>query len=83
MSIYPVPLQKWFPNPNKYIGKGWEEYINALIDYSTLRMIIKYERCKKCNKNLKYNRVWGHHSLPRGYGDMWCSKECLFNKRGK
>jgi len=61
MSIYPVPLNKWFPfgDPN-YIGS-----------------FIEYHRCVACGKKPKYSKAWGHHSLPWGYGEVWCSLKCL------
>lgn len=29
---------------------------------------------------MKYHRAYGHHSIPWGYGDVWCSKKCLNKK---
>ena len=71
MSIFPVPLQKWFPNPAYH-----KDQVGS-VDYEILRIIVKTDRCYNCGKHCKYNRAWGHHALPFGYGDLWCSKECL------
>lgn len=74
MSIYPVPLQKWFPNPK-------EHPVYSDQDHSILRMIVKLSRCDNCGKHCKYNRAWGHHSLPYGYGEVWCSEKCLYGPK--
>jgi len=66
MSIYPVPLQKWFPIGNT--------------KHSVCKMLVKLARCEGCGKHCKFNRAWGHHALPYGYGVVWCSKSCLFNE---
>lgn len=79
MSIYPVPLQKWFPNPASHPGA-------VDFDYTILRMIVRTDKCARCKKFCKWNRAWGHHSLPFGYGDVFCGKRCacpwMFKRRG-
>lgn len=67
MSIYPVPLQKWFPNGDDH--------------YEVCRMIVDGSRCENCGKHCKYNRAWGHHSLPWGHGNVWCSEKCLYGPK--
>lgn len=62
MSIYPVPLQEWFP-------KGDE-------NHEVVKAIVAIERCAHCGKYLKFKKAWGHHSLPWGYGDVWCDEVC-------
>jgi hypothetical protein len=82
MSIYPVPLQKWFPNPkHNRKHRNWKSYEDSLSDYENLRIIVKLERCYNCGKHCKYNRAWGHHSLSVGYGDVWCSEKCLYGPK--
>lgn len=61
MSIYPVRLNEWFP-------VGDENYCKDIVDAM---------RCFACGKKCRYKKVWGHHSLPWGYGDVWCSEKCL------
>lgn len=70
MSIYPVPLQKWFPNTPKEKSYYW-----------AARMTVDLARCENCGKRCKYNRAWGHHSIPWGYGEVWCTKECLYGPK--
>lgn len=73
MSIYPVPLAKWFKRPKrKSLG-----YSECLMDYEIIRFLVDSAHCYGCGKRCKYNRAWGHHALPHGYGDVWCTKKCL------
>jgi hypothetical protein len=74
MSIYPVPLQEWFPKPSRFHPDA-DQHL-----YETARMLVNLYRCVKCNKRCKWNRAWGHHSLPWGYGDIFCSKKCVMGK---
>lgn len=63
MSIYPVRLKEWFP-------PGDDMYEIA---YSvTIGM-----RCYGCDKKVRYSKAYGHHSLPWGHGDLWCSERCF------
>lgn len=76
MSIYPVPLQKWFPNPKSKNLSGensWHKQCN----YEAAKSTVEFSKCENCGKSCKYNRAWGHHSIPWGYGDVWCSEKCL------
>lgn len=71
MSIYPVYLASWFPN------KGNKDH---LFLHQSGKMMVEYGFCKKCGKKPKWKKAWGHHSIPWGNGDIWCSKECLRSK---
>jgi len=68
MSIYPVPLKKW------YSKKDDPE------NHRILKIMAKYDTCKECGGKIDLRRAWGHHSLPWGYGDFWCSRKCLNKK---
>lgn len=61
MSIYPVRLNEWYPI-------GDPHYLGDISDCF---------RCISCRKKVKYKKMWSHHSLPFGYGDIWCSEKCL------
>lgn len=71
MSIYAVKLMEWFPRPKK----NQHDVIHGL--YDTARMMVKLSRCLACGKKPKWNRAIGHHSIPWGTGDIWCSEPCL------
>lgn len=62
MSIYPVLLSEWFP-----FGDG---------KYETTLSLVKHMRCVACRRRPRYKDAVGHHSLPWGHGDLWCSWEC-------
>lgn len=62
MSIYPVRLAKWF-----FFG---DEYFESA--YST----VKHTRCLACGAKVRYSKAVDHHSLPWGYGDLFCSWKC-------
>lgn len=71
MSIYPVRLNEWFP-------KGDEYHDNA-------KTMVKYSNCIVCGKKgkkINYKLVYGHHSIPWGNGDIWCTKKC-YKSKGK
>lgn len=64
MSIYPVKLIEWFPMTDELTHIA--------------RTVVEYSKCKSCGRGgMKYHRAYGHHSIPWGYGDVWCSKKCL------
>lgn len=71
MSIYPVKLIEWYPRRTK----SWTQKSN----YISAFMSVKYGECLYCsNKKMKYKTaLWGHHSVPFGYGDIWCNSRCL------
>lgn len=62
MSVYPVKLSEWFPPGD--------------LRHDTAIEIIKIFRCLACNKKLRWKSAIGHHSLPFGQGDAWCSWKC-------
>ena len=64
MSIYPVPLAKWYP-PGTDNGE-------------TAAMILKYNHCTNCGKKpIPYKHAIADHSLPWWYyRDIFCSKKC-------
>lgn len=68
MSIYPVPLAKWFTRED-------DDY-NL---HETAVSIVKTMRCHACGKRCRWSKAWGYHSLPWGYGELWCSEKCLYS----
>lgn len=70
MSIYPVRLKEWFPFGDEY--------------YDFAYITVKHTRCYACGDRVRYSRAIGHHSIPWGYGDIWCSEKCLnSNKKAR
>jgi hypothetical protein len=67
MGIYPVKLKKWYSCRNK------EDRIHR----ETLMFLFKFKKCETCGKKVKMRNAIGHHSLPFGYGDVWCNKYCF------
>lgn len=67
MSIYLVRLSEWFP-------PGDEMYENAF-------GITKHSRCLACGNRMRYKKAIGHHSIPWGYGDIWCSWKCCESRK--
>lgn len=67
MSIYVVYLASWFPSR----GKNGKDPMHG-----TARMVVESSRCPKCNKKPSWKRAWGHHSIPWGNGDVFCSRRC-------
>lgn len=65
MSIYPVQLSTWFPY-------GDEKHDTALF-------IVSASRCLACGSRIKFTKAIGHHSLPWGHGDIWCSWKCCYS----
>lgn len=64
MSIYPVKLAEWFPKTDTD-------------NHDTMKMIVKFHTCHVCNKKkMDWRRAIGHHSIPWGYGDIWCGVRC-------
>jgi len=63
MSIYPVHLIEWYP-------KGDENYVSS-------KIVTLCSPCLRCGKKAKnYAAAYGHHSIPWGHGDIWCSRKC-------
>ena len=63
MSIYPVKLSEWFPPTDEM--------------YESCYAAVSFTRCLACDKRVRYSKAIGHHSIPWGYGDIWCSEKCL------
>ena len=65
MSTYPVRLNEWFPPEDEHrFG---------------VRMAVAHMRCYSCGSRCNIKKVIGHHSIPWGYGDIWCSEKCLMS----
>lgn len=62
MSIYPVRLSEWFPPSDEM--------------YPILLSIVNNTRCTACGKHPRYLGAVGHHSLPWGNGEIFCSWKC-------
>lgn len=67
MSIYPVKISEWFPPGDEM--------------YEIASGIVSIKRCYACNKKARWKAAIGHHSLPWGYGDVWCSVKCLKSRK--
>lgn len=37
---------------------------------------VTYTKCYACHRRVRWRAAVGHHSLPWGYGDLWCSWKC-------
>lgn len=70
MSIYVVKLQEWYPKPSRFHKEADRLY------YEMARLDVDLSKCLSCKKRLKWNRAVGHHSIPWGYGDIWCGWKC-------
>lgn len=62
VSIYPVKLSEWYP-----FGDERHEIAASIVDVA---------RCYSCGDRIRWNNAFGHHSLPYGHGDIWCSEKC-------
>ena len=69
MSIYPVRFSEWFP-------KRSDQHETALSLTNVLR-------CYACAKKVRFDTAVGHHSLPWGCGELWCSWECCESGKHK
>lgn len=67
MSIFPVKLSEWFP-----LGDEKHEIATS---------ICSVERCYACGGKIKFHRAYAHHSLPWGFGDIWCSEKCIKSRK--
>lgn len=83
MSIYPVYLARWFPNPttSKKSKPDWMTDREELHLHEMAKMSVKYSECHECGGKCEWKKAWGHHSLPWGHGDVWCSKKCLYGEK--
>lgn len=66
MSIYAVPLLEWYP-------PGDEMYENALMSMAL--------RCNSCGAIPRYSKAVGDHSIPWGFGDVFCDWKCYHSDR--
>lgn len=62
MSIYPVRLSEWFPFGDDH--------------YESAHSMVMASRCPACGGKIRYSKAIGHHSIPWGYGDIFCSWKC-------
>ncbi len=62
MSIYPVILSQWYPFSDEM---HWYAFT-----------AVKCSRCVACGSRLRWKAAVGHHSIPWGYGDLWCNWKC-------
>ena len=70
MSIYPVILSEWFPPKDE--------------NHKIMRIMVEVSRCYSCKKkNMHWQTAYGHHSIPWGSGDIWCTKRCYSRKNNK
>ncbi len=70
MSIYPVRLAEWFPP-----GDEHHDMMKWLV--SRGHCDAPEAGCMHCKKkHMHWQTAIGHHSLPWGYGDIWCNKNC-------
>ena len=72
MSIYPVKITEWYDDAENAFNTERE----------TLTWLLPYLKCLHCKTKMKtnWNTGYVHHSITFGYGDAWCSKECLQGK---
>ena len=79
MSIYPVKLSQWFPPGDSLHSLVKFIVSNGYGDVAT--------GCLHCGKKcMHWQQAIAHHSLPYGYGDIWCREKCYknyLNKRKK
>lgn len=72
MSIYPVRLAEWFPP-----GDEQHDTVKFMVSngYGDQQV-----GCLHCGKiHMHWQKAWAHHSLPWGYGDIWCSEKHMNN----
>lgn len=82
MSIYPVYLPSWFPKITKRNRpENKDEAKELAYQHTVAKVIVKYSDCKTCGGKCTWKKSWGHHSIPWGYGDVWCSKKCLKGRK--
>jgi len=72
MSIYPVKLSEWYPP-----GDEHHHIVKYLTSNGYCDLTVGCPHCGK--KHMHWQEAYGHHSLPWGYGDMWCREKCYRN----
>jgi len=75
--IYPVYLARWYPRR----PKNKKDYDASL--HSNAKTSVEFTECHECGGKCTWKKSWGDHSIPWGYGDVWCSRKCLYTKRKK
>jgi len=85
MSIYPVPLAKWYrPKPlaNDIPQEDRaEEKRHQKIHWEAVVSIARSSKCCRCGRTPKATAMIADHSLPWGYwGEVWCSARCFRRK---
>lgn len=75
MSIYPVHLSSWYPKKTKKapVMDAKDDKLNSEVAV----ICVETAKCIACGKKCTWKKAWGHHSIPWGYGDIWCSKRCV------
>ena len=70
MSIYPVPISEWFVE-----GEAFGPHVETLKD------LLPYLYCEKCNGPVPWEKGYIMHSAAHGGpSDAWCCLECLLGK---
>lgn len=77
MSIYPVPLQKWFPHPKKHGDSPFSD------QHDVCKLLVKDSRCHNCGQYNRWSKAWGYHAICYGFDEIWCSKECVYGPKKK
>lgn len=67
MSIYPVRLVEWYPPSDE--------------NFDSCYTTVILSRCHACGKKLRYFSAIGHHSIPWGFGDVFCSWKCCYSSK--
>lgn len=62
MSIFVVTLSEWFP-------PGDDQYETAF-------SLVSYTRCLACGDKPNWKKAIAPHSIPWGYGYIWCDFKC-------
>ena len=72
MSIYVVRLSEWY---NK--EEDEKDPHSGCSLHDACRTLVETTKCHNCgNDKMQYRYAMGHHALPWGYGDIWCTKKC-------
>lgn len=67
MSIYTVLLSEWYPPSDE------------MHDFAFISVAIT--RCYACHKRPRWFAAVGHHSIPWGYGEIWCGWKCCRSRK--
>lgn len=88
MSIYVVYLPSWYPKkPKRFEGQPEEAFLANLSENKRLhefaKSTVELSSCYTCGGLCTWKKSWGHHSIPFGHGDVFCSKKCYLNEETK